>query len=221
MGVHKDLDINRGDITALKGKRIASSFAFPRTALRHMLIEAGIDVDNDEIRIVESLPSNSHSHSRDGIIALQEKHADGFWGNGMRLALAEQDGIAKVHLDLRRGDGPPGAKYYNFAALTMTEALIEKEPEVAAAAVRAVVATQKALKADPGLAKIVGDELFPGEVADMIPILIARDAPFYDATITSEAIEGLNKFAIANGLLREPLAYDQIVAAQFKDIWRT
>lgn len=221
MGVHKDIDIARGDITALKGKRIASSFAFPRTALRHMLIEAGIDVDNDEIRIVESLPSKSQTHSRDGLIALQENHADGFWGNGMRLALAEQAGIAKVHLDLRRGDGPPGAKHYNFAALTMTEALIEKEPEVAAAAVRAVVATQKALKADPGLAKKVGDELFPGEVADMIPILIARDAPFYDATITSEAIDGLNKFAIANGLLHEPLAYDQIVASQFKDIWRT
>jgi NitT/TauT family transport system substrate-binding protein len=220
MGVHKDLDITRGDINALKGLRIASSFAFPRTALRYMLLEAGIDVDNQEVRIVESLPSKSETHSRDGLIALQENHADGFWGNGMRLALAEKAGIAKRHLDLRRGDGPPGAKHYNFAALTMTEELIEKEPEVAAAAVRAVVATQKALKADPGLAKKVGEELFPGEEADMIPILIARDAPFYDATITSEAIDGLNKFAIANGLLHEPLAYDQIVASQFKDIWR-
>jgi NitT/TauT family transport system substrate-binding protein len=221
MGVHKDLDIARGDINALKGLRISSSFAFPRTALQHMLIEAGIDVKHDEVRIVESLPSASESHSLDGIKALQQNHADGFWGNGMRLALAEQAGIAKLHLDLRRGDGPPGAKHYNFAALTMTEAMIEKEPEVAAAAVRAVVATQKALKADPGLAKKVGDELFPGQEADMISTLIARDAPFYDATITAEAIDGLNKFAIANGLLHEPLAYDQIAASQFKDIWRS
>jgi NitT/TauT family transport system substrate-binding protein len=220
MGVRKDLDISRGDINALKGLRIASSFAFPRTALRHMFVQAGIDVDHDEICIVESLPSNSESHSRDGLIALQEKHADGFWGNGMRLALAEKAGLAKLHLDLRRGDGPPGAQHYNFAALTMTEDLIEKEPEVAAAAVRAVVATQRALKADPMLAKKVGEELFPGEEADIIPILVRRDAPFYDATITLEAIDGLNKFAIANGLLQEPLAYEQIVATQFKDLWR-
>ena len=55
----------------------------------------------------------------------------------------------------------------------------------------------------------------------MIPILVARDAPFYDATITSEAIEGLNKFAVANGLLNQRLAYDQIAAAQFKDIWKS
>jgi NitT/TauT family transport system substrate-binding protein len=220
MGLRKDIDIPRGDIAALKGLRISSSFAFPRTALRHMLIQAGIDVDRDEVRIVESLPSTSESHSLDGVRALQENLADGFWGNGMRLALAEKAGIAKLHLDLRRGDGPPGARHYNFAALTMTEALIEKEPEVAAAAVRAIVATQKALKADPMLAKVVGDELFPGDEAEAIPVLVARDAPFYEATITPEAVDGLNKFAMANGLLNQPLAYDQIAAAQFKDIWR-
>lgn len=219
MGIRKDIDIRRGDINALKGLRISSSFAFPRTALRHMLIQAGIDVDRHEVRIVESLPSKSESHSLDGLNALQENLADGFWGNGMRLALAEKAGIAKLHLDLRRGDGPSDARYYNFAALTVTEALIEKEPEVVAAAVRAIVSTQKALKANCNLAKIVGDELFPGDEADMIPILVARDAPFYDATITYESIEGLNKFAVANGLLKERLAYNQIAAGQFKDIW--
>jgi ABC-type nitrate/sulfonate/bicarbonate transport system substrate-binding protein len=185
-----------------------------------MLIQAGIDLDRDEVRIVASPPSNSESHSLDGLKALQENVADGFWGNGMRLALAEKAGIAKLHLDLRRGDGPPGARHYNFAALAITEEFIEREPDVAAAAVRAIVATQKALKAEPKLAKKVGDELFPGDEADAIPELVERDAPFYDATITSEAIDGLNEFAIANGLLTEPLVYEQIVAAQFKDIWR-
>jgi ABC-type nitrate/sulfonate/bicarbonate transport system substrate-binding protein len=184
-----------------------------------MLIEAGIEVDHDEVRIVESLPSGSHSHSRDGIRALEENIADGFWGNGMRLALAEKAGIAKLHLDLRRGDGPPGALHYNFAALTMTDALINKEPEVAAAAVRAIVATQKVLKADPSQARKVGDELFPGEEAEMIPVLVGRDAPFYDATITPEAVVGLNKFALANGLLANPLAYEAIVAIGLKGNW--
>jgi len=220
MGLRKDIDIPRGDIKALKGLRVSSSFAFPRTALRHMLMQAGIDVDGGEVRIVESLPSKSESHSRDGIRALQENLADGFWGNGMRLALAEKAGIAKLHLDLRRGDGPPGARLYNFAALTMTDAMIEAEPEVAAAAVRAIVKTQRALKADPSLAKTVGDELFPGEEAEMMPVLVARDAPFYDAAITPEAIDGLNAFALANGLLDRPLAYDAIVATALKDNWR-
>ncbi|AMN40528.1 ABC transporter substrate-binding protein [Rhodoplanes sp. Z2-YC6860] len=221
MGIRKDIDIRRGDIKALKGLRISTSFAFPCTALRHMLTQAGLDLSREEVRIVESLPSKSESHSLDGVRALRENLADCFWGNGMRLALAEKAGIAKLHLDLRRGDGPPDARHYNFAALTMTDALIEKEPEVAAAAVRAIVATQKALKADPKLAKKVGDELFPGDEAEMIPILVGRDAPFYDATITPIAVDGLNKFAMANGLLDRPLAYEQIAARQFEHIWRS
>jgi ABC-type nitrate/sulfonate/bicarbonate transport system substrate-binding protein len=221
MGVRKDLDIQRGDIKALKGLRVASSFAFPRTALRHMLINAGIDVDNNEIQIVESLPVESHMHSRDGMKAIETNHADAFWGNGMRLALAEKAGLAKVHIDTRRGDGPAGTNYYNFAALTVTDALIEKEPEVAAAAVRAVVATQKALAADPSLAKKVGDELFPGDEAELMPTLIARDAPFYQAEITQEAVDGLNRFALANKLIEQPLAYDELVASGFSELRRS
>ncbi|MBN9082397.1 MAG: hypothetical protein BGP04_07315 [Rhizobiales bacterium 62-17] len=218
MGVRKDIEIARGDVKALKGLRISSSFAFPRTALRHMLVEAGLDMDHDEVRILQSLPVEAEWHSRDGVKAIQENYADGFWGNGMRLALAEKAGLAKVHLDLRRGDGPPGARSYNFAALTTTDALIEKEPEVAAAAVRAIVATQKALQADPSLAKKVGDELFPGDEADLMPTLVSRDAPFYDATITPEAVDGLNTFAMANGLIEQPLAYEQIV--RFSPHWK-
>src|SRR5690606_8257703 len=76
MGLRKDIDIPRGDIKALRGLRIASSFAFPRTALRHMFVESGIDMDHDEIRIVDGPPSTSESHSRDGVNALQENLAD-------------------------------------------------------------------------------------------------------------------------------------------------
>ena len=219
MGVRKDLDIPRGDLAALEGLRISSSFAFPRTALRHMFVEAGLDMDHDAVRIVESLPSASEWHSLDGVKTIRENLADGFWGNGMRLALAERAGLAKLHLDLRRGDGPPGAAFYNFAALTVTDALIEREPEVAAAAIRAIRATQRALQADPSLARKVGDALFPGEQAEVMPTLIARDSPFYDAGIGPEAIEGLNRFAMANGLIDRPLAAEEIAATRFSDLW--
>ena len=91
--------------------------------------------------------------------------ADAYWGNGMRLAIGEKLGLAKLHLDLRRGDGPPGARFYNFAALTTTERLIEEQPEIAAGAVRAIVKAQKALKADPSRATAIGERLFAPEAA--------------------------------------------------------
>ncbi len=90
-----------------------------------------------------------------GIDAIVHNLADAFWGNGMRVAIGEHRGIAKLHLDLRRGDGPPGARSYNFAALTTTERLIEEHPEIAAGAVRAIVKAQAALKAEPSRATAI------------------------------------------------------------------
>jgi ABC-type nitrate/sulfonate/bicarbonate transport system substrate-binding protein len=221
MAVRADLDVKRGDVAAVKGLRIACSPAFPQMGLRYMLREAGIDLARDNVRIVASPTPNKDEHlrGRDGVAALEQGIADAYWGNGMRLAIGERLGIAKLHLDLRRGDGPPGARWYNFAALTTTDQLINEQPHVAAGAVRAIVKTQKALKADPTLAAKVGSELFPEDEAALIAGLIARDAPFYDATISPRAIEGLNEFALANGLLTEPAPYDRLVAVQFSRLW--
>jgi NitT/TauT family transport system substrate-binding protein len=221
MAVRADLDVKRGDLAALKGLRISSSTAFPLMALKYMLAEAGIDLERDKVRIVSSPSSNPDRHlrGRDGINAIVQGTADAYWGNGMRVALGEALGVAKLHLDLRRRDGPPGARWYNFAALTTTERLVEEQPEIAAGAVRAIVRTQRALKADPSLATQIGNRLFPPDEAALIAGLIERDALFYDATISPESITGLNKFAKANGLTAESIPYDRLVASQFRDLW--
>ena len=221
LAVRADLDIRRGDLDALKGLRISASTAFPEVGLRHLLKQAGIDLERDRVSIVP-LPNTKDEHLkyRVGVDALAQNIADAYWGNGMRLAIGEKLGVAKVHLDLRRCDGPPGARFYNFPALTTTERLIEEQPQIAAGAVRAIVKTQKALTADPSLATAIGERLFAPEAASLIAGLIARDAPFYDATISAEAVDGINKFAMANGLLAEPLPYDQLVASQFRSLWK-
>ncbi len=85
---------------------------------------------------------------------------------------------------------------------------------------RAIVKTQKALKADPTLATKVGEEMFPRQEAEIIAELVERDAPFYDAEISQEAVDGLNKFCLASGLLEKPLAYDRWVATQYRDLWK-
>ena len=221
LAVRADLDVRRGDLEALKGLRISSSTAFPELGLRHLLKQGGIDLQRDKVSIVPMPKSdNEHFKYRVGVDALAQNSADAYWGNGMRLALGEKLGVAKVHLDLRRGDGPPGARFYNFAALTTTEQLIEEQPQVAGGAVRAIVKAQRALAADPSRATAVGQRLFAPEAASLIAGLVARDAPFYDATISAEAVDGINTFAMANGLLAEPLAYDRFVATQFRDMWK-
>jgi len=221
LAVRADLDVRRGDLNAVKGLRISASTAFPEVGLRHLLKQAGIDLERDRVSIVP-LPSTRDEHLkyRVGVDALAQNIADAYWGNGMRLAIGEKLGVAKVHLDLRRGDGPPGARFYNFPALTTTERLIEEQPQIAAAAVRAIVKTQKALAADPSRATAIGKRLFAPEAASLIAGLIALDAPFYDATISAEAVDGINMFALANGLLTQPLLYDDLVASRFRQLWK-
>jgi ABC-type nitrate/sulfonate/bicarbonate transport system substrate-binding protein len=221
MAVRADLAVKRGDLNAVKGLRISCSPTFPEMGLRYMLAEAGIDPTRDSVRIVASPAKSKDEHlkARDGIVAIEQGVADGYWGNGMRLAMGESLGVAKLHLDLRRGDGPPGARWYNFAALTTTEQLVREQPQIAAGAIRAIVQTQKALRADPGLATQIGNDLFPPDEAALIAGLIARDAPFYDATISPQAVDGLNKFAMANGLIANPVPYDELVASEFRQLW--
>jgi NitT/TauT family transport system substrate-binding protein len=221
LAVRADLDIKRGDVDALKGLRISASPPWPEMSLRYMLADSGLDLERDNIRIVPPPASSAGTWSKGhvGVDAIRQGLADAYWGNGMRVALGEKLGVAKLHLDLRRGDGPPGARWYNFAALTTTERLIEEQPEIAAGAVRAIVKTQAALKADPSLAAGVGERLFPPDEAPLIAELIRRDTPFYDAGISVEAIEGLNKFVKAIGLISETVPYGRLVASQFSELW--
>jgi NitT/TauT family transport system substrate-binding protein len=222
LAVRRDLDVKRGDLAALKGLRISAAITDPGKLLRHMLNEAGLDLERDKIQIVP--PPSSYGDkgymARNGIDAITQGLADAYWGNGLRVALGEKLGIAKLHLDLRRGDGPPGARYYNFAALTAREDLVREHPEVAAGAIRAVRSAQKALRADPSLATGIGEKLFPADEAELIAPLIARDAPFYDAVITREAIDGVMKFAKGFGLIKDVLPYETVVATEFSGLWK-
>ncbi len=58
---------------------------------------------------------------------------------------------------------------------------------------RAIVKTQKALKADPSLSTAIAERLFPPEEVPLIAGLIARDAPFYDAAHFTRGSRGLEQ----------------------------
>src|SRR5262249_9075290 len=182
--------------------------------------QAGSELEHDNVRTVRAPPSaDGRWRGHAGVEATRQGVPDAYWGNGMRLAIGERAGVAKLQLDLRRGDGPPGARFYNFAALTTTEQLVIEQPDIAAGAVRAVVKAHNVLKADPSCATTIRERLFRSEDGSLVADRIARDAPFYDATISPEAVDGLNTFAKASGLIAAPVPYDRLVATQFRQSW--
>jgi len=129
-------------------------------------------------------------------------------------------GIAKILLDVRRGDGPPAARHWTFPALATTERLVKEHPKIAAGAVRAIVKTQRALRADPQLAVKAAQRLFPAEEVSLIAYEVARDAPFYDPTITEEMIGHISRFAREIGALEGEVRHDELVATQFAGLWQ-
>jgi NitT/TauT family transport system substrate-binding protein len=137
----------------------------------------------------------------------------------MRAELAIRRGMVTMSLDVCRGDGPDVARSYTFPALVASERLVAERPDHAAAAVRAVVKTQQALRADPSLAAEAALRIFPPEETELIGALVARDAPFFDPTVSPDAIHGACRFAQSIGQLTVPLPYEQIVATQFQHLW--
>ena len=128
-------------------------------------------------------------------------------------------GVGQVLVDVRRGDGPREAGQYTFAGLSTTEALIAREPERVAAAVRAIVRAQAILRRDPQRASEVGRRRFPPAAAEIIAAVVERDLPFYDPTIGEQAVAVMNGFARSIGLLAAPVAYEDTVAIRFRDLW--
>ncbi|HEY7299185.1 MAG TPA: ABC transporter substrate-binding protein [Xanthobacteraceae bacterium] len=211
--MHADLRARRGDLSIVKGRSIGAA-PWVEMGLRRLLIEAGIDLDRDGVKIAP-VPGALDAGVNFGVTAakaLAERKIDGFWANGMGAEVAVRSGAGTIVLDVRRGDGPKDCFNYTMAALATTDRLIERSPEVALAAIRAIKNTHAALKQDVALATEVGRKLFPPAQAELIAGLIRRDLPYYDTAVSREFVAGMNCFARDVGILDSNVAYEQVVA---------
>ena len=216
--VRKDVGAKRGDLHSVKGLRVGAAPG-PVDGLKRMLCESGIDPENDlDIGPVPGASGAGASFGMAAAKALEEGVVDGFWANGMGAEVALRRGLGTLVIDARRGDGPKGCADYTFPAFVTTDDRIAESPEVVAAAVRALMKAQAALKADPALSAEAAKKHFPAAELELIPELIRRDAPYYDAAISVESVDALNAFAQSLGLLSRPAAYEQAVATRFQPL---
>ena len=203
--VRADLKAERGDLHALKGLRITAAQG-PDLALKQMLLGVGIDPTRD-LEIVE-LPGAKSRDVSFGVFAaraLQAGQIDGFWANAMGGETAVDSGAGKILIDVRRGDDPDEVRFFTFAGMATTDAFIAREPEAVGAAVRAIVKAQKALRADPSLAREVGQRKFPPDAVRLIANVVARDVAFYNPVISEEMIVKMNRFAQTIGHFSQPV----------------
>ena len=215
------LGARRGDIDAIKGLSIGAA-PLVDLGLRQLLKESGLDEARDNIRI-GPVPAAFLGETKNfGVAAakaLQAGAIDGFWANGMGAEVAVRGGWGTMVIDARRGDGPPGARDYTMAAIMTSDRMIHDNPSAVAGVVRAIVNTQKALKADVALATKVGRKLFPEYEASLIADIVQRDLPYYDASISREFVAGMTAFQRNVGLIKGHPSYEDVVATQFAQYW--
>ena len=217
--VRANLDAKRGDLKALKGLRITAAEG-PDLALKQLLKSGGIENGRD-VQIVE-LPGAKSRDVSFGVFAaraLQAGQIDGFWANAMGGETATSSGAGKILVDVRRGDDPAEIRSCTFAGMATTDAFIEREPEAMAAAVRAIVKAQKALRGDPSLAREVGQRKFSKDAAELIANVVARDVEFYNPVISEEMVLKMNRFAQTVGQLSGPVAYEDVAAVRYRELW--
>ncbi|HEY6703028.1 MAG TPA: ABC transporter substrate-binding protein [Xanthobacteraceae bacterium] len=219
--MHKDFGGKRGDLSVVKGRSIGAA-PWVEMGLRRLLIEVGIDLTRDQVRIAP-VPGAQGAGVNFGVTAakaLEERKIDGFWANGMGAEVAVRRGVGTMVLDVRRGDGPKRCFNYTMASIATSDRLIERSPEAAAGAVRAMVKAQAALKENVGRATDIGRKLFPPSEAELIAELIRRDLPYYDASISRDFVAGMNQFSRDVGILSGDVPYEGIVATQFSHLWK-
>lgn len=215
-----DLKPQRGDLSVVRGRRIGAA-PWVDMGLRRLLAAGGIDLIRDEVTIAP-VPGASGVNVNFGVTAakaLADGKIDGFWGNGMGAEVAVRSGAGTIVLDVRRGDGPPGAFDYTHASVATTDRLIAEQPDAVAAAVRGVTQALRLLREDPERAAPIGRKLFPAAEAALIAGLIRRDLPYYDNAIPPAAVDGMNAFARDIGVLKGRPGYDDVVATAFRSAW--
>ena len=210
----------RGDLEAVKGKKIGAA-PWVDIGLKRMLREGGIDLERDGVEIAP-VPGTTGPRVSFGVTAakaLEDGLLDGFWANGMGAEIAVTRGVGTIVADIRRGDSPKPAFNYTQPVLVAREEMVADRPEEAAAAVRAIVSTQRKLKQDVGRATGIGEKLFGPNEAKLIARVVERDLPFYDPAISEDLVEGMNAFALDMGILDRAVAYERVVATEFAELW--
>lgn len=212
------LRIDRGDLSALRGRRIAA-VPFVGTLLRHLLAREGLDADANGIEIF--MPEKTRAPGVNfGVAAaeaLENGEIDGFFANGMAAEIATEKDIGHITLDIRRDQVPPEWFNYTMPAVAVSDRLISSDPDAVAAIKRGIIRVHAVLKRDSGMAAEAAAPLFPSKEATLISRIIARDLPFYDHRISRASVSAINDYSKAVGLSPGEASFDDVVALSSPD----
>ena len=205
------------DVAALKGKRIGMTQrgSSTDTAIRALLRPAGIDPDRDVTLLALGSAEN-------GVAALKTGQIEALIVSEPGTSIAiHQEKVAKMHLDMRKAEGPPAASRATFFTLQATEDFVRANADVTRKVMRAVCLATKAAKADLPAAVKVAQKYYPKMDPALLSVILANEAPTFGSEITAEMIASVAETAVAVKVIQKIYTLDDVVIGKdYRSLWR-
>ena len=216
-----DLGIARGDLAALRGRRIGAA-PWVEMGLRRLLAAAGLDPAREQIEIAP-VPGATGSTVNFGLTA-----AEALAGRQDRRVLGQRHGDRDRGDDRHRQHRPrcsPRRRTAGVLRLHDAGAGDDRAPDRTLAGNRRGSGARAGRGAEcPETGRVARHRSRPQTLsaargrADRR--IVRRDLPFYDAAISEASVAAINAFARDVGVLAGDVPYDQIVATQFSHLWQ-
>lgn len=205
------VEVPEGDLGAfLDGKTIAGGRfgGTPNAILRHILIEAGLDPDED-VTLTETEDSSA-------LLAVASRgDAEVAVTTEPQLGQGIDEGVwQEPFLNVPAELGP-----YAYSIIMVDREVVEEDPETAQAFVNALVAAQRLVEDEPERGLELAEEWFPNVEPDVIEETIGRaydDGLWDSSTVTVEATETALEIARSGQILDD--AEDPVDAAGIIDM---
>ncbi|MBI4506434.1 MAG: ABC transporter substrate-binding protein [Chloroflexi bacterium] len=205
----------QGDIKALKGLKlgITGPGSGSDVTLRGVLRDNGLEPDKDvTIVAVGAGPSS--------VAAMKAKQIDGMITFEPNLAMAFDQGVAKMFLDLR--DPAQGGKWAKVAnsSIQVTEKWLKENPDTARAIVRAIHKANTTIRTDRATTLKAMQVIFQGMDAKLLEKICATECPAFNSDLNEEIHKAINDAFKGAGQLKGDVPYQTVVAVEFKDLWK-
>lgn len=205
-----------GDVNALKGKKIGITQrgSSTDTAIRAILRPHNIDADKDVTLL-------GLGTAETAIAALKAGQADALIVSEPSTSIAvHQEKMAKIFLDLRKGEGPASAGRATFFTLQATEDYVKANPETVRKAMRAICKGTKAALADPQAAFRVAQKYFPKLDPAVLKVALESEAQTFGTVISDEMIKAVSDVAVGAKTIQKAYATDDVVVGKdFRPLW--
>src|SRR6266852_591104 len=179
--------------------------------LRFLVKEAGLDSEKDVTIIATGgVPTT--------LAALQKGDIQGFLAfEPIQSQAIHGFGIAKPMLELRRGEGPRMLREYAYNSMVAREDYFAKNPEVARRMVEAVLDTHRFLQDPKNFDETVkiAEKYFEGIDPRLLRQILQESIKAYRPVITRQAVANIGEMLVGAGLIKRPLAFEEIVDTRF------